>query len=149
MRYCRRLHDVCNLIDCIDPTNFLLMKHNRKTQANYVRPGFSHQIQLNILLVMPAAGEIFWGISLSFHDFYCSEIDSGQYFLEPYFHFFRSTSLLRSRTSNFLKNWKYNILPKKNAGIGVLFCKIFTFLLKKGSKNGSQKMLPSFANLCL
>ena len=59
---------LCREWDC--STNFLLMKHNRKTQANYVRPGFSHQIQLNILLVMPAAGEIFCGFSLQNHDFH-------------------------------------------------------------------------------
>ena len=55
----------------------------------------------------PAAGEKISGISLSFQDFYCSEIDSGQYFLEPYFQFFRSTSLLRSSTYLFLEKGKY------------------------------------------
>ena len=28
MRYCRRLHDVCNLIDCIDPTEILVPNPN-------------------------------------------------------------------------------------------------------------------------
>ena len=48
-----------------------------------LRAAFSSKQEqiINVWPMKPAAGEKILGISLSFHDFYCSEIDSGQYFL--------------------------------------------------------------------
>ena len=62
----------------------------------------------------PPQARKFWGFHFLFTIFTVLRSILDNIFFEPYFQFFRSTFLLRSRTSNFLKNWKY-ILPKKNA----------------------------------